>query len=277
MTLASSIYKKAYYRSLNFILPRRELRFESPNRSKKNIFIYFDYEREFSGYETKISDAEIRKILDLLDKSSILTTWFTVGKVFDKYQDSVKDIISRGHEIASHTYAHIPPLYAAKKILRKDFELFYKTSNSIAHVNGFHSPTGKWSMKSMKYLKEYNYSYDIISCSKNKNCKPHYLWTGLNSRMLRLYTYGDDWPLFKGNGTAKHVLEHYMELIRRIEPGSVGGLGFHPWVLYSNKEILKGFTDLLVYLANLDDVELKPAQFFADLLSTKFEIPVKSQ
>jgi peptidoglycan/xylan/chitin deacetylase (PgdA/CDA1 family) len=266
MTLVRSIYKKAYYQTLNIILPKRELQLPSPYQSKRNVFIYFDYEREFSGYDTKISDAEIKEILNTLGKRKILTTWFTVGKVFNKYPDSVKNIVSGGHEIASHTYAHIPPLYTADKILEKDFDIFNKISNSIAHVIGFHSPTGRWSLKSMKYLKKFNYSYDIISCRKNKHCKPHYLFSGLNSKMMRLYTYGDDWPLFKGNTNAEMVLDHFKKLVKRIEPGNVGGIGFHPWVLYSNMEMLKGFNDLLDYLTNQDDVRLKPAQFYADLL-----------
>lgn len=269
MTFARSIYKKVYYHSLNLLLIRKEVRLPSLYRSKRNIFLYFDYEREFSGYDTKIGDGEIREILQMLDELKIVTTWFTVGKLFSKYPDSIADILSYGHEIGSHTYAHIPPFYTANKILERDFEKFNKASGTLTRIKGFHSPTGKWSLKLSKYLNTYNYTYDIISCSKRKDCKPHFVITGPGSKHLRLYTYGDDWPLFKGNGKAEESLNHYIELIDKLEPGNVGGIGFHPWVLFSNKNLLKGFYDLLDYLKNQDDVELNTARFFADLLRTK--------
>jgi len=269
MTFVRSIYKKAYYHSLNLLLIRKEVRLPSPYRSKRNVFLYFDYEREFSGYDTNIGDGEIREILRMLNERKIVTTWFTVGKLLIKYPDSIADILSYGHEIGSHTYAHIPPFYTANKILERDFEMFHKASSTITTIKGFHSPTGKWSLKQLKYLNTYNYAYDIISCSKRRDCKPHYVITGPGSKNLRMYTCGDDWPLFKRRGKAVETLNYYSELIDNLEPGVVGGIGFHPWVLFSNKNLLKGFNDLLDYLKNQDDVVLNTAQFYADLLRTK--------
>jgi hypothetical protein len=90
--------------------------------------------------------------------------------------------------------------------------------------------------------------------------------TGRGSKNLRLFTYGDDWPLFKSNGKAEDTLNHYIKLVDKLGPGDVGGIGFHPWVLFSNNKLLKGFSDVLDYLKNQDDVELNTAQFYADLI-----------
>jgi len=46
------------------------------------------------------------KILDLFEKNNVTATFFFLGWIAEKHPAIVKDTISRGHEIATHGYAH---------------------------------------------------------------------------------------------------------------------------------------------------------------------------
>ena len=46
------------------------------------------------------------RILDLFDKYNIKATFFTPGKVVEKYPEDIKEIVKRGHEIGFHGYEH---------------------------------------------------------------------------------------------------------------------------------------------------------------------------
>ena len=48
-----------------------------------------------------------RKILDLLDKYNVKAIFFVLGWIAERKPQLVKEIHSRGHEIASHGYGHI--------------------------------------------------------------------------------------------------------------------------------------------------------------------------
>jgi peptidoglycan-N-acetylglucosamine deacetylase len=47
-----------------------------------------------------------RQILELLDHHSVKATFFTVGTIVKSDPDLIKDISSRGHELAFHSYGH---------------------------------------------------------------------------------------------------------------------------------------------------------------------------
>lgn len=46
------------------------------------------------------------KLIAILDKYHVKATFFMIGEKMDKYPDIVKEIASRGHVIANHTYTH---------------------------------------------------------------------------------------------------------------------------------------------------------------------------
>lgn len=45
-------------------------------------------------------------ILDILDSHASKATFFTLGWIAERYPAMVRDIVARGHELASHGYAH---------------------------------------------------------------------------------------------------------------------------------------------------------------------------
>ena len=52
------------------------------------------------------SPAHTAKILDLLDRFSARATFFVIGTRAEEYPHLITEILSRGHEIANHTYTH---------------------------------------------------------------------------------------------------------------------------------------------------------------------------
>lgn len=55
--------------------------------------------------ETRVV-ANTTRLLDIFDEHSVRSTFFVLGWVAERHPDLVKTIAGRGHEIASHGYAH---------------------------------------------------------------------------------------------------------------------------------------------------------------------------
>ena len=55
--------------------------------------------------ESRVS-ANTQRLLDIFDEYRVRSTFFVLGWVAERHPALVKDIVSRGHEVASHGYAH---------------------------------------------------------------------------------------------------------------------------------------------------------------------------
>lgn len=117
----------------------------------------------WSQYESRVMKST-NKILELFEKYEIKATFFTLGYIAEKFPDLVKDIDGRGHEIASHGYAHLD----IRKITKEEFENDLKKSIQILEkiiekkVLGFRAPyfsIDKKSFWAMEVLSKY-FKYD---------------------------------------------------------------------------------------------------------------------
>ncbi|MCD4677609.1 MAG: polysaccharide deacetylase family protein [Desulfobacula sp.] len=245
-------------------MPRFEINIPNSIKNSKNIFLYFDYEREFSGHDTILSDDDVLFLVGLLDQLNFKSTWFTVGQIFLKYPKTIETIRKSGHEIASHTFCHRPPMHTTTSALKKDFEMV--KINAPAIIQGFHAPNGRWSYGLLSYLKIYGYCYDVIHERKVKTFIPFYHQSGTGKKIIRLHTIGDDWQLYGKNNNEEEVLKHFIQLFRKTGTGEIAGIGFHPWVLFSDERILKGFKQFLLYLSDKDNVQIHTALRFTQVL-----------
>jgi peptidoglycan-N-acetylglucosamine deacetylase len=57
-------------------------------------------------YKSKIT-GPVKILLDLFEKYDAYATFFTVGYVAERHPELIEEIKSKGHEIASHGYAHL--------------------------------------------------------------------------------------------------------------------------------------------------------------------------
>lgn len=260
MNLLRLIKQRLYYRLSPLMLRREAVIRPAILSDRRNIFIYFDYEREFGGVSEPIPCSGITGILKTLEKYNIKTTWFTVGEIFEKYPNSIIEIVSGGHEIGSHTFSHIPPLFSTSSQLSGDFERFGNAAkkSSIVPV-GFHSPNGLWSLKSIQLCALHNYIYDMITCSSQSPPSPLIVSAGRNASILRFCSLGDDWPLYKADSNRQESLSYLKSLLLNVKPGTACGIGFHPWILISSNERLAAFEQFIEYLSQQPNVTINTA------------------
>ncbi|MFW5793374.1 MAG: polysaccharide deacetylase family protein [Bacteroidota bacterium] len=255
---------KLYYKGLDIVLPKKFVCLPLAMRQRKNLFLYFDYEREFGGHKTDIADKHIFELLKMLTIYKIKATWFTVGKIFSQYPKSVHELISHGHELASHTYYHTAPYHYNSKQLQRDFDKIDR--EAPVDIKGFHSPNGKWSFSLLSLLNRYNYKYDVLLAKHRKNLVPfRHTWPGIN-KTFRLYTVGDDWGLYQKETKSEEAFHYFKNLYNQIEKGDVAGIGAHPWVLFSSSNILKGYYNFLRYLSAQNDLNVNTALYFINYL-----------
>jgi peptidoglycan/xylan/chitin deacetylase (PgdA/CDA1 family) len=270
--MVSQIRLKIYYRFLELIslFPIKK---GNIIESTRKCFIYYDYEREFSGHKTNITNLDIDQLLDHLDELKLQTTWFTVGKVMEKYSETVLKIAQKGHEIGSHTFAHVSPKVMNKNIMEKDFNDFDKLrSNKNLCVEGFHSPNGQWNVSMFDFLIKNKFIYDVISLpDKAKLIQPMKFIFFKKFKIVRLITVGDDWPLFEAKKSRSEVFEYFKGLYKKTKKGDTFGIGFHPWILYSDLNILLGYKDFLLYITQQNDIILKPASKLVKELKNPFD------
>lgn len=60
---------------------------------------------DWESWESRV-ESNTHKILDLLDEKACKATFFTLGWVAERYPNIVREIVARGHELASHGYSH---------------------------------------------------------------------------------------------------------------------------------------------------------------------------
>lgn len=265
MRVSKNLAKKFYYMLADFLIRKNPMVIPDFLKHSANIFLYFDYEREFGGHETQIVDKDIYKLLKILKHYNIKTTWFTVGRIFEKYPDSISAIIRSGHEIGSHTYAHYSPLCTSHHKLNYDFKKFSEVSGKH-NVKGFHSPNGEWSLYNLKQYFKHDFTYDVVSCKRLCLEVPSLIKTGNRKVIIRLQTIGDDWPLFNRNLSVDEVYKFYCNYIERLKAGEIMGIGFHPWILFSNENNLKGFDLFLKSLKTMHNIRLETAEFYVAAL-----------
>ena len=105
----------------------------------------------------------VPRILNLLDDLDIKATFFVPGWVAERHEGAVRDVASRGHEIAHHGYKHEPPATLSGEgeeaaILDKGLEILERITGE--RPLGYRSPSWELSAKSLDLLKERGFVYD---------------------------------------------------------------------------------------------------------------------
>lgn len=141
--------------------------------SKKYCSITFDVDAWWTVleykklYPPKDNDIIILKgiprILKLLDTYNVKSTFFCLGADIERNTSLYREIVERGHEIASHSYSHNHSF----KYLKKDqmVEEIKKTHNIIedklgVSSVGFRAPNYSFNESVLSCLKRLNYQYE---------------------------------------------------------------------------------------------------------------------
>ncbi|ABK75501.1 polysaccharide deacetylase family protein [Mycolicibacterium smegmatis] len=104
----------------------------------------------------------VPRILDLLDRHQIASTFFVPGHTAHRYPDAVRAIVAAGHEVAHHGYLHEQPTALT---LEEEIEALDRGLEALAEVAGvtpagYRAPMWDLSWHTPGLLAERNFLYD---------------------------------------------------------------------------------------------------------------------
>lgn len=102
------------------------------------------------------------RLLALLDKYSLPSTWFVPGVVIGTYPKVCERIVAAGHEIGHHGWSHIPPATLSRE---KEEEGLVRGNEAIRaltgrNAEGYRSPSWDLSANSIELLLDNGFRYD---------------------------------------------------------------------------------------------------------------------
>jgi polysaccharide deacetylase family protein (PEP-CTERM system associated) len=88
-------------------------------------------------------ERNVARILDLLDRHATKATFFTLGWIAERYPHLVRDIVGRGHELASHGYGHKRATDLDELRFRDDIRRAKRVLEDLAgvEVRGYRAPS----------------------------------------------------------------------------------------------------------------------------------------
>ena len=109
-------------------------------------------------------ERNVMRILDLLDAHSAKATFFTLGWVAERYPHLVREIVGRGHELASHGYGHLRATDQTEMEFRTDVTHAKKLLEDLSgvSVNGYRAPSfsiGARNLWAFDVLSDAGYQY----------------------------------------------------------------------------------------------------------------------
>jgi len=140
------------------------------------------------------------RILNLLDKYSIKSTFFVPGWVVETYPEDVKEIVRRGHEVGAHGYKH--ENLAQLNSQADEIEIFRRSIDRLQALvgerpTGFRAPDWEFSPYTVENLLKFNFKYDS---SLMDDEKPYVIkYRGKSTGMMELPVAWllDDWQVFE--------------------------------------------------------------------------------
>ena len=119
-----------------------------------------------------------RRLLDMLARWDIKSTWFIPGHTIDTYPDLVRRVADAGHEIGHHNYCHENPISLSLDEERRVLDRGTETIRLITGKapEGFRSPAWDLSPHSLGLLLERGFLYD--SSLMGNDYTPYYCRVG---------------------------------------------------------------------------------------------------
>ena len=198
------------------------------------------------------------RILDLLKKYTIQSTWFIPGVVIETYPDTCRRIAAEGHEIGHHGWTHQAPANLSREQERAGL---IRANEAITRLTGtrargYRSPSWDLSPHTIELLLEQEFTYD--SSMMGHDCSLYFARTGDQAPLDGPFVFGqstsliempiswslDDHPHFElwmtpssslpGLRNASGVLENWVDdfiyMTRAVEWG-VLTYTCHPYVI----------------------------------------------
>lgn len=208
----------------------------------------------------------IPRILDLLDRHQIASTFFVPGHTADRYPEAIRSIVAAGHEIAHHGYLHEQPTALT---LEQEIDALDRGLAALADVagvrpTGYRAPMWDLSWRTPALLAERGFLYDSSLMDADH---PYELaitpGAGESIVEIPIQWALDDWeqycflPDVSGSGLiesplkARELWQLEFDGIRRV--GGCWVLTNHPF-LTGRPSRAAALDDLMRYVLDHDDV-----------------------
>jgi peptidoglycan/xylan/chitin deacetylase (PgdA/CDA1 family) len=199
-----------------------------------------------------------QRILDLLKKYAVPSSWYIPGHTLETYPDQCKRVFDAGHEIGHHGWTHVPPANMTRDeeeagLVRANAQIKKLTGQ---YARGYRSPSWDLSPHSVELLLKHGFAYD--SSMMGDDYTPYHVRQGDVITLDQPAVFGkstrliempiswslDDYPHFEfvrtnttilqGNMNAHHVLQNWLDdyqYLREHLDWGVITYTFHPFVI----------------------------------------------
>ena len=137
------------------------------------------------------------RILDLLKSFGLRTTWFIPGFTIESWPREAEAVVSAGHEVAHHSWAHIPPATQTRGEEEADM---IRASTAIERLTGrkprgYRSPSWDLSEHTIDLLLAHGFLYD--SSLMGADYLPYRTRRGDVAKLGKPYRFGEETPLIE--------------------------------------------------------------------------------
>jgi len=164
------------------------------------------------------------RILRFLNERRIKTTWFIPGYTIESWPKECEAVVAAGHEVAHHSWAHIPPASQTREEEEADL---VRANEAIARLTGrrargYRSPSWDLSAHTIDLLLQHGFLYD--SSLMGSDYWPYKARRGDIAEIGKAFHFGektelielpiswslDDYPHFEFVRTQQTVLQGLM-------------------------------------------------------------------
>ena len=216
-----------------------------------------------------------RRILATLKSRDIKATWFVPGFTIESHPNACEAVVADGHEIAHHSWAHIPPAEQTRDAEEADL---VRANEAIARLTGrkargYRSPSWDLSSSTIDLLIAHGFLYD--SSLMGADYWPYRARRGDMAELGKPFGFGeeaslvempiswslDDFPHFEfvrsattvlpGLQSARAVMQNWLDeflYMKRTVDWGVLTYTMHPYVIGRGYRMLN-FEDLVDKLA----------------------------
>jgi peptidoglycan/xylan/chitin deacetylase (PgdA/CDA1 family) len=137
------------------------------------------------------------RILDMLERRGISATWFTPGFTIETYPRECEAVVSAGHEIAHHSWAHVPPAEQSREAEEADL---VRANEAILRLTGkkargYRSPSWDLSANTIDLLVTHGFVYD--SSLMGSDYWPYRARRGDVAKLGESYRFGEETALIE--------------------------------------------------------------------------------
>jgi peptidoglycan/xylan/chitin deacetylase (PgdA/CDA1 family) len=138
-----------------------------------------------------------RRILALLKSSGIRATWFIPGFTIESHPGACEAVVRTGHEVAHHSWAHIPPAQQSREEEEADL---VRANDAIARLTGgkargYRSPSWDLSENTIDLLLAHGFLYD--SSLMGADYWPYRARRGDQAELGKPYRFGEETALIE--------------------------------------------------------------------------------